>query len=263
MSAASHQPPPVKMGDDAKRKDGHEHEVIGVFQLVILVLSLVVLGGLMANTVFPLPPEIARVLKVVDTVVCVVFLIDFIARFRRARSKLEFLKWGWIDLVASIPNLPILRVGRLVRIIKIIQLLRAVRATHKITRVLLKDRLQTGIASVLLTSVLLLLFSSVGILICERPNPDGNIKTAEDAIWWSVNTITTVGCADKYPVTSEGRLLGMVLMISGVGLFGGLTGLVASVFVTEKEKEIETEENKILKRLNELEAKIDRLNKGH
>ena len=122
------------MGDNPKR----EHKEIGVFQLLVLALSLVVLGALAANTAFQLPPEISRVLKVIDGVICVIFLIDFMVRFRQARSKLEFLKWGWIDLVASIPYVPILRVGRLVRIFRIIQLLRAVRATHKITRVLLK-----------------------------------------------------------------------------------------------------------------------------
>jgi voltage-gated potassium channel len=93
---------------------------------------------------------------------------------------LAFLKWGWIDLIASIPNLPILRVGRLVRILRIIRLLRAIRATHKITALLLKDKIKTGVTSVVLTSFLLVMFCSIGILICEQQNPDANIKTAKD-----------------------------------------------------------------------------------
>jgi len=237
------------------------HEELGVFQIVILILSVIVLGALVADTAFSLPPEIARVLKKIDTLICAVFLADVCARFYRAKSKLAFLKWGWIDLIASIPNLTILRWGRLVRVFQIIRLIRALRATHKITALLLKDKFQTGVASVVLTSILLVIFGSLGILICEQADPQGNIKTAADAVSWSVATITTVGSADKYPVTPEGRLLAMIVMFCGVGLFGGMSGLAASFFIGAKEKTIVTEENKILARLEKLEEKIDRLNR--
>lgn len=240
----------------------HQQEEVGIFQILILVLSLIVLGALIADAVFRLPPEISEVLQIVDTGVCLVFLFDFVVRFRKAKSKLEFMRWGWIDLISSIPNISILRWGRLVRVLRIVQLIRALRATHRVTAVLLKDKIQTGVASVILVSVLLLIFSSLGILICEKSDPQANIKTANDAIWWSVTTLTTVGYGDKYPVTTEGRLLAMVTMISGMGLFGGLSGLAASFFIGTKEKGIVAEENRILARLERLEQKIDRLKRA-
>lgn len=118
---------------------------------------------------------------------------------------------------------------------------------------------KTGVASVVLTAFLLVMFCSIGILICEQQDPYANIKTACDAIWWSVATITTVGYGDVYPVTTEGRILAMVLMISGIGLFGILSGLAASFFVGPKQQSIVHEENKILARLEKLEEKIDKL----
>src|SRR5208282_1034734 len=120
------------------------HEELEVFQIVILILSFIVLGLLVADTVFTLPPEISGLLQKIDTLICIVFIADVCVRFRRAESKLAFLKWGWVDLIASIPNLPILRWGRLVRIFRIIRLIRALRATHKITDLLLKNKFQTG-----------------------------------------------------------------------------------------------------------------------
>lgn len=120
-------------------------------------------------------------------------LADFGIRLYKAKSKLAFLKWGWIDLIASIPNVPYLRVGRLIRILRVIRLLRAVRTTHKITNLLLHDKIQGGYASVFLTAFLLVMFTSLGVLVVERQDPNANIKTASDAIWWSVSTITTVG----------------------------------------------------------------------
>jgi len=212
--------------------------------------------------VFKLPREISDVLRKLDTLVCVVLIIDFGIRLFKAESKLVFLKWGWIDLIASIPNVRILRVGRLVRIVRVIRLLRAIRATQKITSLLLKDKIRTGVASVLLSAFLLIMFCAVGILICEQQDPDANIKTAGDAIWWSVTTVTTVGYGDKYPVTAEGRIVAMILMVAGIGLFGILSGLAASFFIGTREHGIIHEENKILARLERLEEKIDRLKKG-
>lgn len=81
----------------------------------------------------------------------------------------------------------------------------------------------------------MVLFSSIAILQVED-SPNSNIKSAEDAIWWSYVTITTVGYGDKYPVTTEGRLIAAVLMTAGVGLFGTFTGFLASWFVQEKKQ---------------------------
>ncbi len=244
----------------------HAHpEEPGVFQIIILVLSVIVLGALAVNTAFKLPPQISAALQTIDTLVCFVFLFDFVVRFHRAESKLRFMKWGWIDLISSIPNLsgfPLLdhlRWGRLVRFFRIIRLIRALRATQKIANLLLKDKFQTGVAAVVLASLLLLIFSSLGILICERSDPNAKIKTAGDAVWWSVTTLTTVGYGDVYPVTTAGRCLAVITMIGGMGVFGGLSGLAASFFIGSKEKGIVAGENKILARLEHLEKKIDGL----
>ncbi len=85
---------------------------VGVFQIAILILSLVVLGALAADTLCDLPPEVRAVLQAVDTAVCAILLVDFCVRFYRAESKLAFMRWGWIDLLASIPNLDVLRWGQ-------------------------------------------------------------------------------------------------------------------------------------------------------
>ena len=82
--------------------DSKNHEEFGVFQIVILILSFVVLAALVVDTAFKLPVEISNVLQKIDTLICVVFLADFGIRFYKAKSKLAFLRWGWIDLIASI-----------------------------------------------------------------------------------------------------------------------------------------------------------------
>lgn len=104
------------------------------------------------------------------------------------------------------------------------------RLLHRMVTLLFRNRIKGTLASAALAVFLLLSFSSISILICER-TPEANITTAEDAVWWSVATITTVGYGDRYPVTTEGRFVAVVLMLSGLGLFGTISALTASFFV--------------------------------
>jgi voltage-gated potassium channel Kch len=51
-------------------------------------------------------------------------------------------------------------------------------------------------------------------------NPDANIASYPDALWWAVTTITTVGYGDRFPMSSPGRAVAVVLMIAGIAMFG-------------------------------------------
>ncbi len=209
---------------------------LSFMNLLIIVLSIYVLTVLVIDTVVKLPLEVSKLLATIDNAICVVFLIDFFIRFFRAESKWKFMKWGWIDLVSSIPSVEILRAGRLLRLIRLLRVLRAFRSTKVLVHHVFKSKIQGTMTAVGIITVLIIIFSSISVLSVETA-PDSNIKTAEDAIWWTIVTITTVGYGDKYPVTSEGRLIGIMLMISGVGLFGTYAGYIASLFANANKKE--------------------------
>ena len=55
-----------------------------------------------------------------------------------------------------------------------------------------------------------------------------------DALWWGVTTLTTVGYGDTYPVTQDGRLGAMVLMLLGIGLFSAITATITSYFISQE-----------------------------
>ena len=144
------------------------------------------------------------------------------------------MKWGWIDLVASIPFLDIFRAGRLLRLIRLLRIFRALKSTKSIFEHINRNKKQSALTSVALLSFVVVIFSSIAILEFET-DVNSNIKTAEDAIWWSYVTITTVGYGDKFPITTEGRIIGAILMTTGVGIFGTFTALVSSWFIQNKD----------------------------
>lgn len=204
------------------------------YQLFMLVLCVYVLLALAAQTLMPLPPDVVFILDAVDTAICAVFLADFLGNLILRKDRLAYLKWGWIDLISSIPALNILRWGRVARIIRIVRVLRAVRSTRMLASYVLGRRAESAVLTVILVALLLVAFSSVAVLQLERGGP-GPIQTPEDALWWAFVTVTTVGYGDQYPVTTEGRLVAALLMTGGVALFSTCTGFVASWFLRPSE----------------------------
>lgn len=97
----------------------------------------------------------------------------------------------------------------------------------------------------------------IAILVCEKSG-GGQIRTAGDALWWCLTTISTVGYGDMYPVTSEGRVVGVVVMLGGIGMFGGLTGLLTSVF-TGATRRNGDEMREIVTRLDQLRSELESL----
>jgi voltage-gated potassium channel len=84
---------------------------------------------------------------------------------------------------------------------------------------------------VLLASIFVAYISAVQITITERAVEGSNIKNFGDGLWWAITTVTTVGYGDRYPTTTEGRLLAVALMIMGISLMGVITASVAAWFV--------------------------------
>ena len=193
----------------------------------MIVLSVYVVAALFLESLVKLTPATASLLEMIDTLICVVFLVDFGIRFARAESKAKFMRWGWIDLLASIPMLDALRWGRLVRVVRV---LRAFRSARVFATFFLRRRAESALATVTALGIALVIFSSLAILNLEN-DAQSNIRTPGDALWWSLTTITTVGYGDRYPVTTEGRVLAVSLMIAGAALFSTFTAFVATFFM--------------------------------
>jgi voltage-gated potassium channel len=210
-----------------------------IFILVLTVMSLVI----MVLLILPLQAAVHQVLNVYDNVICVVFLADFALNMRRSPRKRDYFigQRGWLDLLGSIPSLGLLagtagnltalfRLARLSRLARITRLLRG-QAGKDLVLDVLKNRGQYAAFITVLAAFIVLVTSSVLVLEFEASAPGANITTGGDALWWAVVTITTVGYGDKYPITTLGRLTGVMVMVAGVGIIGALASILASLLV--------------------------------
>jgi voltage-gated potassium channel len=97
-------------------KQNNKENNFGVLNLIVLVLSIYILLALLVDTFFKLNPQTSKILEYVDSIICVFFLIEFCIQFYREKNKLKFMRWGWIDLVASIPTFNYFRCARILRL---------------------------------------------------------------------------------------------------------------------------------------------------
>jgi voltage-gated potassium channel len=222
--------------------------ILGVYSL--LVVGLIFL--------LPVSSPAREILLVADTLTCFIFLADFFRSLIRAPRKRAYLKWGWLDLLGSIPGILILRLARLRRLGQAVGVLRQ-QKRGKVFRRLSQRLAESAIGGTGLVVILALTFGSLFILQAERQDPAANIRTSADALWWSFVTMSTVGYGDYFPVTRWGRLLAILLMTVGVGIFGVLTSYLATVFITpyQKDKESTDDIKSLRDDMAALQAKLE------
>jgi voltage-gated potassium channel len=200
------------------------------YEIFIAALSILSIVNLLLVALIP-EQSLQFVLIVMNGLLSGILFLDFCVRLKSAPSRTEyfFRKFGWADLLASVPvaQLKILRVFRLIRVYRLLREY----GVRNIWRSLRAERAGSALLLLLLVAILVLEFGSVGMLAIEQNAPGANIVSASDSIWYMIVTMSTVGYGDQYPVTNAGRLLGTLVIVLGVGIFGTLTGYLANLFL--------------------------------
>lgn len=229
-------------------------ESLTSYDLFVLALSLLAVGNIGLLFVFR-QPAIVYIIQVMDLVVSGFFLADFIRRLVIAKHKWHYFvrDYGWADLLSSVP-LPEFNILRLFRLFRAWSIVRRT-GLRSLGRILLRAKATSSLLSVIFLAILLLEFASIAIFNTEAHNPHATITSAEDALWWVYITITTIGYGDTYPVTQNGRIVGIIVALVGVSIFGIITGYWANKFLPSSRKQTHELEH-LRKEVAEIKALI-------
>ena len=178
----------------------------------------------------PISTSTQSLLNIVQWITWVAFAGDLIYGLTKAPSKKGYLKKHPLEVAAVL--LPFLRPLRLMRVISFGGL--------AIQKVAIGRQFAITI-KVFIASIFVAYISAVQITISERDLVGSNIKNFGDGLWWAITTVTTVGYGDRYPTTTEGRFLAVLLMFVGISLVGVITASVAAWFVKMSSSESDRE----------------------
>lgn len=198
----------------------------------MLAMAILSIANLPLLVYFPYESQRWYLVLFVEGALTLVFVIDFVYRLKTAPSKTGYFigQKGFLDLLSCVPSLRIFRIFRVVRAVRIVRRLGGPRVFRE-----LRQELASG-------ALYLVIFVGITVLeVCgllelrfEENAPGANITTAGDALWWGYVTATTVGYGDQYPVTTGGRLTGLIMLTVGVALFATFSGFLANLFLSPR-----------------------------
>ena len=200
----------------------------------------------------------ARGAVIVNWIIWALFAVDLTVRVWLASGhRRRYMATHWYDVcIVVLSVLPYFRPLRILRSARALRVLRAARVTvyatsfwHAVVR------LWGGLVGKALVVVIpaIVAAGSAGVWIVEKDS-NANIDHYGDAAWWAVTTATAAGYGDIAPVTTEGRVIAAVLMVTGIAAFGVVTANIASGLPKKRQPDED-----ISARLDELQATINEL----
>ncbi|MGU8433796.1 potassium channel family protein [Clostridium perfringens] len=235
-------------------------KIYSYYDLLIGILSILMILILITENTLELSNLSKNMFILIDKLIWFIFVIDYFTRFIISNNKLEFFKKNLIDLISIIPFNSIfaaLRIIRIAKAIKIIKLIKIFRAS--ILLIKFKNRLGNFFKTnnfnyVVYLTILTILIGAITISLVEK-------MSFPDALWWSFVTTTTVGYGDLSPSTTIGRLIAVMLMLTGIGFLGMLTGTISSFFLKESKVENLTYKESLVEDIRNRLKDFENLNK--
>jgi voltage-gated potassium channel len=214
-------------------QSSEEKELVVNINYELFVLTLVVMSLVNWVLILLMRPSPAQdqVVWIMNVGLSIFLLLDFAHRLWRQPHRWNFLTrhGGWLIFLGGLP-LPFAGVLRLIWMWLAVRFLR--RSDYRqMKNIVVRRRAQSTLLSAVLAAIVMLEVGAVLMLDAESASTQANIKTGIDSLWWSIVTLATVGYGDKYPVTTAGRVIGVVVIVVGVGLFSALTSFLAQWFL--------------------------------
>lgn len=198
----------------------------------------------------------------IDNFILLYFILEFFIRFYYSLDKKTFLKNNVFDLIAIIPFNSFFKVFRLFKLFRFIKLTKFTKLIKffrffktiiffkKIKKTVIKFLFTNNLIYMLGVCSIIILLGAFGIYNFEK---NITVNTFIDSIWWSFVTATTVGYGDVSPSTLPGRIVAVILMITGIGTIGSVTGTFATFFIKDThEISLDNKLNEYIKNSNEL-----------
>ncbi|HZB52783.1 MAG TPA: cyclic nucleotide-gated ion channel [Reyranella sp.] len=226
---------------------------VRVVHLIVLAIGLF---AVILLSVDELEGQVRQILRVIIWTVTFIFLVEYLTRLWVAPETPRYdqdtpakarLRWalsiqGMIGLLAVLPAFMFAGgyaitgadAASVFCVLWILKVGLHAPAFSTLARVVSNER--APIASVLILFAILLMIAATAAHMFERVKQPEQFGSLPGAMWWAVVTLTTTGYGDVVPLTLGGRLIGSLLMISGIAVLALMTGVLATGFAQEERR---------------------------
>jgi voltage-gated potassium channel len=213
---------------------------------VAYVAVLIGVGAMVLLTVDPSYESAHRSIDVVLWASLAYFAFEWMVRLRHAFMMERGLAYltsgrGLVDAAGAMA-VPVAlvsgvnpRTAWLLSILWIVKVLPGIPGLRQLRRVLVQE--SGPLFSVLVIFLMVLFLGSTTVYFFERDVQPATFGNVPAALWWAVVTLTTTGYGDVVPITLPGRMVAALVMISGLGVFGLWTGILATGFAAETRRD--------------------------
>lgn len=177
----------------------------------------------------------SELLSTFGTIIWVIFIAEFALRLMLAPDRIAFLKRSWLTVLSlAVPALRMfraLRVLRAARALRGARLVRIVGTANRSMNALRETLHRRRFGYVAGLTLLVIILGAAGMLSFEPASEvEGGFTSFGHALWWTAMLVSSLG-SDFWPVTTEGRVLTLLLTVYGLAVFGYITASFASFFV--------------------------------
>jgi voltage-gated potassium channel len=207
-------------------------------ELAVSALSAISVIVILFDFLYVLDDAARTAVYAFDAGVVVILAIDFYKRYKKSNEGWKFLLQHWYELPAMLPVFVLAFVETQLAIGAAVRLLRLFRIIHlffRATSILESSRF----AEIIVFAGGVIIIGGIAGFLLESQAPNTEMPTLGDALWWAVVTVATVGYGDIVPVTAEGRMVAVFLMITGVATFAMVTSRLGAAFLHSRSKERE------------------------
>ena len=228
---------------------------------VMLGLSLLVIPSLALPYLLELTPAQRMGFRVFDWALWAAFAAEYLWRLRLARERWRFVKRNPIDLVVLL--LPVLRPLRFARFVRVFRVAGALGLVLRAIDASRRPLLRHPTLYALLISALVCVMGMIVVHEVESQHADSPFRSWSAAGRWTFETVVTAGSETSWPATEAGRIVRVILVLVGLGLFGLITASVASWLVEAKDEKHEAKRHeKVQQQLAGVQSGLSRMRRG-
>jgi len=246
------------MEDNFKKFLGSQRK-FELYEKFLMYIIISILGLIVFDLLINKDDIVSLYIFYIDVVCCIYFLSDLTLRYRFSRNKKWFWNTYWLDILTSIPVPPagqIIRAGRFIRLLRLLRMTRIIRVFLFMWRGMekLQDVINVPLLKKSLKLALTMVIIGAIVITWAEGTSENSVGNIFDSSWWSFISIFTGAFGPIYnPSTAIGRVMTIILVVSGMLLVGIFTATLTSLYIDDETDELAYNQADLSKRLERIE----------